>query len=427
MPNGVYFNERLAVSSEQLAADREQLTTSNVQSTGTYSPSTDKCLRIAFIGRFNGGKGERAAALLQRVFPPLLAEFPALRLALIGGELDAACPPPARGPLAQLQAQFGERVEVVGFTDDVAGWLARTTLTIGAGRVAIEALGAGHAVLALGEASYAGLVTEANFADAAASNFGDISARVTPSAVDFGALLADARAFLAAPQPVPGALQAQVRAHYDLARVAAEVLVVYQSARMKKAVPDFLPVLMYHKIPAAPPATQHQTFVTKGQTLPGTWPSSEVAASRPSPSPTTCNLPAASGPWPGSRGGRMVLTFDDGYLDNYTNLLPLMQQYGYRGVLYLLGDFSRALQPVGPRRRPHRAPRRPHGRNPEARFRSCRLGNRGPHHVAPAPDGPAAARCHGRNSAAAKPAWKPRMGKPKSSASPTPTAASPTT
>ena len=34
----------------------------------------------------------------------------------------------------------------------------------------------------------------------------------------------------------------------------------------------------------------------------------------------------------------IILTFDDGYLDNYTNLLPLMQQYGYRGVLYLLGD-----------------------------------------------------------------------------------------
>jgi peptidoglycan/xylan/chitin deacetylase (PgdA/CDA1 family) len=35
-----------------------------------------------------------------------------------------------------------------------------------------------------------------------------------------------------------------------------------------------------------------------------------------------------------------MLTFDDGYVDNYTNLLPLMQQAGYRGVLYLLGDFE---------------------------------------------------------------------------------------
>ena len=81
-------------------------------------------LRIAFIGRFNGGKGERAAALLEQVFPPLLREFPQLRVALIGGEL-AHLPAAGKTALARLQAAFGERIEVVGFTEDVAGWLAR--------------------------------------------------------------------------------------------------------------------------------------------------------------------------------------------------------------------------------------------------------------------------------------------------------------
>ena len=51
-------------------------------------------------------------------------------------------------------------------------------------------------------------------------------------------------------------------------------------------------------------------------------------------------MPAAKCPWPIFRARPLILTFDDGYLDNYTNLLPLMQQYGYRGVLYLLGDFD---------------------------------------------------------------------------------------
>lgn len=36
----------------------------------------------------------------------------------------------------------------------------------------------------------------------------------------------------------------------------------------------------------------------------------------------------------------IILTFDDGYVDNYTNLLPLMEKYGYKGVIYLLGDFE---------------------------------------------------------------------------------------
>ena len=294
--------------------------------------------RLAFIGRFNGGKGERAAALLEQVFPVLLREFPALRVALIGGEL-AHLPAAGKTALAQLQATFGERIEVVGFTTDVAGWLARTSLVIGAGRVAIEALSAGRPVLALGEASYAGLVTAASFDSAAASNFGDISARLAPSEVDFAALLADAQAFLQAPRPVAAALQQQVRAHYDLATVAARVLEIYQAARLQKAGIGYIPVLMYHKIPNVPLATKHQTYVTKDNFARHL---AYFKKRKLTPITFADYLKFASGEFPLADFPRrpLILTFDDGYLDNYTNLLPLMQQYGYRGVLYLLGDFE---------------------------------------------------------------------------------------
>jgi peptidoglycan/xylan/chitin deacetylase (PgdA/CDA1 family) len=36
----------------------------------------------------------------------------------------------------------------------------------------------------------------------------------------------------------------------------------------------------------------------------------------------------------------IILTFDDGYRDNFTNLLPMMNEFGFRGVLFLLGDNS---------------------------------------------------------------------------------------
>jgi len=305
---------------------------------GEGAPSAPGVLRLSFIGRFNGGKGERAAALLQQVFPVLLREFPALHVALVGGELDQL-PAAGKAALAELQAAFGARVEVVGFTDDVPGWLHRSTLVIGAGRVAIEALGAGRPVLALGEVSTEGIVTLATFAAAAASNFGDISARVAPTQVDFAAILGEVRAFLAAPQPVPGALQQQARAHYALAPVAARVLEVYQQARMRKASPGFIPVLMYHKIPDAPLATKHQIFVTKEN-----FEKHLAYFRRQQLTPITFldYLQFARGERPLAEFPRrpIILTFDDGYTDNYTNLLPLMQQYGYRGVLYLLGDFD---------------------------------------------------------------------------------------
>ena len=293
-------------------------------------------LRIAFIGRFNGGKGERAAALLEQVFPPLLREFPQLRVALIGGELEHL-PAAGKTALTQLQAAFGERIEVVGFTEDVAGWLARTSLVIGAGRVAIEALGAGRAVLALGEASYAGLVAEATFGAAAASNFGDISAVLAPSAVDFTAVLADARAFLQQPGPVAAGLRQQVLRHYHSPTVAARVLETYRAARMRKAAPNFIPVLMYHKIPDAPLATKHQIYVTKENFARHL---AYFKKQKLTPITFVDYLKFASGELPLADFPRrpIILTFDDGYTDNYTNLLPLMQQFGYRGVLYLLGD-----------------------------------------------------------------------------------------
>jgi peptidoglycan/xylan/chitin deacetylase (PgdA/CDA1 family)/UDP-N-acetylglucosamine:LPS N-acetylglucosamine transferase len=294
--------------------------------------------RLAFIGRFNGPKGERAAALFEHVFPALLRENPALRVALIGGELDHL-PAAGKAALAALQMEFGEQVEVVGFSDDVPGWLRRTDLVIGAGRVAIEALGAGRAVLALGEACYAGHVTEASYAAAAASNFGDILASQGSAPVDWQVVLADAQAFWRQPGRVAPALQQRVRADYDLPAIAAQVLTMYEAARMQKAAPDFIPVLMYHKIPDAPPATKHQIFVTKENFA------KHLAYFRQHKfSPITFRdyQDFASGRRPLAEFPRrpLILTFDDGYLDNYTNLLPLMQQVGYRGVLYLLGDFE---------------------------------------------------------------------------------------
>lgn len=39
------------------------------------------------------------------------------------------------------------------------------------------------------------------------------------------------------------------------------------------------------------------------------------------------------------------LTFDDGYLDNYTNAFPLLQKYGMRGSFFIITDFVTAERP----------------------------------------------------------------------------------
>jgi peptidoglycan/xylan/chitin deacetylase (PgdA/CDA1 family)/glycosyltransferase involved in cell wall biosynthesis len=322
----------------KMAAEKIVLLPNGVSfaSQGAELASQARPLRLSFIGRFNGGKGERAAQLLQHVFPALLAEFAVLRVALVGAELDQL---PAAGinALQALQEQFGERVEVVGFTRDVPQWLQQSALVIGAGRVAIEALGAGVSVMALGEAAYAGIVTEASYEQAAASNFGDISALLQATTVEYEQLLAEARAFLAAPYPAGAALQARVQRDYNLPHIAAQVLAMYRGAVMKKRVPGFIPILMYHKIPTEPLQTKHRIFVTADNFEKHLH---YFQSNGFTPITFQDYLAFANGErelrhFPAKP---LILTFDDGYTDNYTNLLPLMQRYGYRGVIYLLGD-----------------------------------------------------------------------------------------
>ena len=38
----------------------------------------------------------------------------------------------------------------------------------------------------------------------------------------------------------------------------------------------------------------------------------------------------------------VIITFDDGHLDNYTTAFPIMQKYGFTGVLYIVGNYMGA-------------------------------------------------------------------------------------
>ena len=38
-------------------------------------------------------------------------------------------------------------------------------------------------------------------------------------------------------------------------------------------------------------------------------------------------------------GKGVVITFDDGWLDNYTNVLPLLRQFGFKATVFVVSDF----------------------------------------------------------------------------------------
>jgi peptidoglycan/xylan/chitin deacetylase (PgdA/CDA1 family)/glycosyltransferase involved in cell wall biosynthesis len=292
---------------------------------------------IAVIGRTNGPKGENIVKVTEQVIRPLLAEHGGLRAYIIGGDAGDL-PGDGFGRVKRVAEESGGRLTMPGFVDDLPGWIARSDVVICAGRVAVEALYLGRPVVAVGEDVSHGLITEANLDDAMASNFGDILPTSVRKKPDFDLLRTHVRGALTAAGHVPS-LRSNIIREYDVETVSRDVMRVYESVRMRKRRPRHTPVLMYHKVPDKPFETDHRVYITakdfsrhleffrKRGFTPITFKEYREFAGGVR---DMKHFPARP----------IILTFDDGYRDNLTNLLPMMKESGFKGVLFLLGDAS---------------------------------------------------------------------------------------
>jgi len=291
---------------------------------------------LSVIGRTNGGKGEKLAEMLLYVFPELLARLPDLHLNIIGGVLESL-PQKGQNAWLKLKAQYSDRTHWIGFVPNLPDYILQSDLVIGSGRVAIETLYCQTSLFAFGEAQAFGLVTSDNYLQAKASNFGDILADKISENHDYQGVLNQLVACWNHKTSDKIILSEKVQQDYSLDTVATRVQAVYESARMKRIYPQHIPVLMYHRIPESPSSSPNRIFVTKDNfekhliflkennfTTLTFLDYQDFAQGRRS----VAEFPKRP----------IILTFDDGYADNYTNALPLMQKYGFKGVLYLLGS-----------------------------------------------------------------------------------------
>jgi peptidoglycan/xylan/chitin deacetylase (PgdA/CDA1 family)/glycosyltransferase involved in cell wall biosynthesis len=292
---------------------------------------------ISFIGRFNGPKGENIARFVIDVFPKLLQDYPSLCIQLTGGEWDSF-PVEGKKAFEELKAKYGKRINNFGFSNKVHQMIVDSDLVIGAGRIAIQGLLNRVPVLAIGEACCHGIVTEANINDAISSNFGDILAVKSSFQLNINEILRELRCFIDNKQAYKIDLLSFMEM-YDHKDVFPKIMNVYTSALMRKAYRGNIPVLMYHKIPDAPIESQHQIFVTKRKFEKHL----QFFKLRGLTSLTFKDyLEFLKGEKPINEFPKrpFIITFDDGYENNYKNMLPLAQKYGFKGVLFLLGDFS---------------------------------------------------------------------------------------
>ena len=269
---------------------------------------------IAIIGRLSGPKGELCYRLLDEVL-----DLDACQVLVVSGTKV-----PARF------ARFQDRVDFVGYVDDVPALMAGCDLVIGAGRVAMEALLCGRPAFAIGEARAIGLVTEQNLAEALASNFGDIGPQ--DLAIDFAALKGQITPALASKR-VPDSLRQRIWQEYDLQAVVSGLESIYQDAVVETLRRE-MPVIMYHRF-----IEQESEKGVHGTWLPVAmfekhlklmkWLGYETL--------TFADL-ADKGFIHRLQYGKkyLMITVDDGYRDNLTRMLPLLEKYGYKAVVYIV-------------------------------------------------------------------------------------------
>lgn len=272
------------------------------------------CTEILWVGRLTGPKGEIARRLAFEVAP----RFPDQRFSIVGGPRQ-----PDDWPAAPANVRF------VGQVEDVDPYYEAADLVIGAGRVALEAMQRGRPVMAVGESCYVGPVEAATIVRAKATNFGDC---FSPATIDWAALEADLRALTADGRTVDTSGYPDFLADYAVVYVQGQVRIAYRQAMAEAALRDLkeVPVLMYHRVPSeAPAGSVYNVYVTRERLA-----EHFASLKRRGYQAVTFRELAE-----GKRVKKpVVLTFDDGYADNHDNLLPLLEAFDFKAVIYALAD-----------------------------------------------------------------------------------------
>lgn len=267
---------------------------------------------ISLVGRLSGPKGEIAYEILKA----LDEHFPYCRINVIGGKIIPE----------YLKGFEKGNINFIGFVDSIAGWIDRSDVVIGSGRVAIESLARGVNTVAVGEACNAGLITLKNLDNALKCNFGDIAPKKKFDPVQF---VSDVKAALDG-NVVDEKLISEVKVHFNVENFYSKIENRYQSVIVNYHKKE-IPVLMYHRlVNDASEAGKHGIYVTAKQFY-----SHMKYLLIKGFTPITFNDLEKINRFDKQKK-YIIITFDDGYEDNYTLLFPILKKFGFKVVIFMV-------------------------------------------------------------------------------------------
>lgn len=276
---------------------------------------------ISIIGRLSGPKGDVVFDILN-----LLKNSP-YKINVIGGK--------------EITERFSvfknsSNINFIGYVNNVNDYIKSSDLVIGAGRVAVEAILSKRAVIAVGESQYEGLVTKNTIKKALASNFGDIGT-VKGYNCTFDTLLYDIEKAKELDKTSFDELFDIVNYEFSKDIIVDRIERLYQREYVLYKKYE-IPVIMYHRvIEDKSEAGIHGTYITKEKF------ESHLKYLKDNGYQTVTFKDLVDNKYKErfNKGNKfIILTFDDGYIDNYKVAFPLLKKYGHKCVIYLVSDLN---------------------------------------------------------------------------------------
>lgn len=276
---------------------------------------------VALVGRLSGPKGYVAYEVLSK-----LSEHKHIQVQIIGSKFI---------PERFNKFENLENVHFLGYRTDVPELMKKADVIIGAGRVGIEAMLTGRPLIAVGEAIYEGLVTKANIGAVLSSNFGDINS-INETHLDFSTLKDDVEAAVKLTGDELADLKDIIKHEFDMERIVNTVEQLYSRTYVEYKRYE-MPIIMYHRVVDSPDEVGvHGTYVTKElfkkhmQVLKDNGYRTVTFKELAEDHLLTKRF---------DKGNKfVVLTFDDGYEDNYRVMFPILKEFGAKAVIFLLSE-----------------------------------------------------------------------------------------
>ena len=283
--------------------------------------SRDKKI-ISIIGRLSGPKGDVAYDLLEILTDEnILKDF---KVRIIGGK-----------EVPERFLKFKDKgIDFIGYISDLQAKMKESDIIIGAGRVAFEAMLNEVSVVAVGETEYMGAINKGTLSKSLASNFGDIGAMKYPK-IKKNILLEDIKKCLSLSGEEKKELKNIIYNETNLKQIVDKIEKKYFDLYVDKKKYE-VPVVMYHRV----------INKSENEGIHGTYIYENIFREHLKYLKDN-NFSVITFEDLNNIGWRnrfdknkkyIIITFDDGYVDNYELAFPILKEFNFKATIFLMGE-----------------------------------------------------------------------------------------